>query len=127
LAATAGLRVPTATASDLETTVADLQSRVPVGEPIFVYPSSPLLYALAERPNPTRFDHLYPGAAQRDQVARVIADLESADVQVVVVSEFWLQVWTPTGPNVNAPLEAWLGSHFHAIAQHGAYRVLQRD
>ena len=47
------------------------------GEPIFVYPTAPLLYVLADRPNPTRFAHLYPGAASPSELASVIGTLET--------------------------------------------------
>jgi hypothetical protein len=116
------LEVPAPTAADLQGVVADIQLRTQPGEPIFVYPTSPLLYALAERPNPTRFDHLNPGAATPSQIAGIIADLEAAHLRVVVISDFWQTAWGPPGPN--APLEAWLDSRFTEVARYGAYRVL---
>jgi hypothetical protein len=112
----------TQTADELEQTVADIQQRTAEGEPIFVYPTSPLLYVLANRPNPTRFDHLNPGAATSSQIDTVIADLQHANVRVLVVSDFWKDVWGP--PGANAPLEAWIDAHFREVARHGAYRVL---
>jgi 4-amino-4-deoxy-L-arabinose transferase-like glycosyltransferase len=118
----AGLEVPQATATDLQGVVADIQGRTRPGEPIFVYPTSPLLYVLAERPNPTPFDHLNPGAATPAQIQGVIADIEAANVGLVVVSDFWQAVWGP--PGANAPLETWLSSHFVEVARDGAYRVL---
>jgi hypothetical protein len=118
----AGLDVPQATANDLEGIVADIQQRTQPGEPIFVYPTSPLLYVLAERPNPTRFDHLNPGAATPRQIQGVIADLDTAHVRLVVVSDFWQAVWGPPGPN--APLEDWLAGRFAEVSRYGAYRVM---
>ena len=60
-----------------------IQRRVPPGEPIYVAPArsdlvtsgNPLLYVLADRPNPTRYDIQAPGVVtsapvQREIVAR---------------------------------------------------------
>ena len=118
----AGIDVPEPTRNDLQATLNEIQARTNSEEPIFVYPTSPLLYALAERPNPTRFDHLNPGAADARQVEQVSADLQAAGVRLVVVSDFWEAAWGEPGPN--APLEAWLVSHFTEVARYGAYRVL---
>jgi hypothetical protein len=95
------------------------------GEPIFVYPTSPLVYILANRPNPTRFDHLYPGAASPEELDRVISTLDRPPISLVVVSRSDLAFWGP--PVQSAPLEDYLVRNYHAIAQFGAYRVLRRD
>jgi hypothetical protein len=119
----AGVEAPIQTAADLQGVVSDVQQRTAAGEPIFVYPSSPLLYVLTERPNPTRFDHLNPGAASPPQIEQIIADLSMAEVRLVVVSDYWRAVWGPPGPNLR--LEAWLNDRYtHEVARYGAYRVL---
>jgi hypothetical protein len=121
-AAVADVVAPTRSATELSGVLAEIRGRAAPGVPIFVYPSSPLLYALADRPNPTRFDHLYPGAASPEQLDQVIATLNSSPVAVVVISDFWREVWGP--PAANAPLEAWIDSNFVEVSRHGAYRVL---
>jgi hypothetical protein len=118
----AGVEAPLATAADLRGVVAEIQQHSGPGEPIFVYPTSPLLYVLADRPNPTRFDHLNPGSADPRQIDQVIADLQRSNVKLIVISDFWQQVWGATGPN--AVLEDWLNGHYAEIARHGSYRVL---
>jgi hypothetical protein len=118
----AGIEVPEPTRTDLEGIVAEIQARTRQNEPIFVYPTSPLLYVLTDRPNPTRFDHLNPGAADAPQIEQVIGDLEASSVRLVVVSDFWEAAWG--APGANAVLEAWLASHFTEVARYGAYRVL---
>ncbi|HEX8969663.1 MAG TPA: hypothetical protein VF937_17400, partial [Chloroflexota bacterium] len=120
-----GVEAPIETAADLQGVIADIQRRTSPGEPIFVYPTSPLLYVLADRPNPTRFDHLNPGAASPAQIDQVIDDLAHSRVKLVVISDFWEQVWGSPGPN--AVLEDWLASHYTDVARHGAYRVLAVD
>jgi hypothetical protein len=110
------------TAADLQGVVTDITQLTRPSEPIFAYPSSPLLYVLADRPNPTRYDHLNPGAASPAEIQQVIDDLQTAQPKVVVTSDFWLQVWGAPGPN--APLETWLDAHYQETTRHGAYRVL---
>jgi hypothetical protein len=90
------------------------------GEPIFVYPTSPLLYVMADRPNPTRFAHLYPGAATPEQLTDVIARLQ--DVRVVVVHSPSLEYWGP--PEGNQELETYLATHYQQAARFGDFRVL---
>jgi hypothetical protein len=115
-----GVEAPVQTARDLTGVVADIQQRTKPGDPIFAYPSSPLLYVLADRPNATRFDHLNPGAATPAQIQRTIDDLQT--VKVVVISDFWRSAWGDPGDN--APLEQWIASHFVDAERFGAYRVL---
>jgi len=122
VAPVADVHAPTRTAAEMEGLVADIQERTQPGEPIFVYPSSPLVYVLAERPNPTQFDHLNPGAARPAQIDEVIGDIQRAHTRVVVISDFWESVWGPPGDN--AALEDWLSAHYTEVARDGAYRVL---
>jgi hypothetical protein len=121
-AAVADVRAPIQTAAEMNDLVADIQQRTEPGEPIFVYPSSPLVYVLAGRPNPTQIDHLNPGAARPAQLAAAIGDLQRARTHLVVVSDFWESVWGPPGDNL--VLEDWLDTHYKQVARDGAYRVL---
>jgi hypothetical protein len=116
----ADVAAATQTVSDLQAVLAEVAQRTRPGEPIFVYPTSPLLYVLADRPNPTRFDHLNPGAATPSEIQQTIEAL--ANMRLVVVSDFWRHAWGPPGPN--APLETYLDAHFTEIGRYGPYRVL---
>jgi hypothetical protein len=118
----ADVEAPAETATDLNHLVADIQQRTAPGEPIFVYPTSPLVYVLAGRPNPTEFDHLNPGAATPAQLQQVVTDLQGSHTRLVVISDFWEKVWGP--PDDNALLEDWLSAHYTEVARDGDYRVL---
>src|SRR5205823_13587024 len=50
-----GVQAAVQTATDIQSTILDIQWRTRPGEAIFVYPTSPLLYVLADLPNPTRW------------------------------------------------------------------------
>jgi hypothetical protein len=88
-----GVRVPAAQARALEATVRTIRARVPPGEPIYVLPrrsdlvtaGDPLLYLLADRPNPTRYDIEAPGVVTSAPVQReIVRDLERARPRVIV-------------------------------------------
>lgn len=121
----AGMTVSTDEANTLVLAAQYVAANSAPGEPIFVYPTSPLLYVLADRPNPTRFAHLYPGAATPAELNDVIASLDRFPVQLVVVFESDLAYWGP--PEDNAPLESYLVDHYHPVAQFDEYRVLHRN
>jgi hypothetical protein len=123
-ASVAGMTVPAPEASRLVAAADYISANTRPGEPIFVYPTAPLLYVLAERPNPTRFDHLYPGAASPSELSSVIDALEATPVNLVVVSESQLLFWGP--PAQNSALEDYLANNYAPVAQFGDYYVLRR-
>ncbi|HEX6022293.1 MAG TPA: hypothetical protein VFZ00_09875, partial [Solirubrobacter sp.] len=134
-----GVRVPERTARDLEATVRAIQARVPPGEPIYVVPArsdlvtagNPLLYVLAERPNPTFYDIQAPGVVTTAPVQReIVADLERVRPRVVV---------RDTSPVTAAPepnaagrstgvtlLDDYLVARYREAERHGPLVVLER-
>jgi hypothetical protein len=132
-----GVRVPEP--RDLELTVRAIQSRVPPGEPIYVVPArsdlvtagNPLLYVLADRPNPTRYDIQAPGVVTTAPVQReIIGDLERTRPRVVV---------RDTSPVTAAPepsragestgvtlLDDYLAERYREVERNGALVVLER-
>jgi hypothetical protein len=120
----AGITVPRLETTRLMATAQFISANTRPGEPIFVYPTAPLLYVLADRPNPTRFAHLYPGAASPTELATVINILATAPVNLVVVSESQLLFWGP--PTQNTDLENYLANNFKPVAQFGDYYVFRR-
>jgi hypothetical protein len=119
-----GLIVPSEQAATLLAAVRFVRANTAPDEPIFVYPSSPLVYVASDRPNPTRFTHLYPGAASAPELQGVIAALDQMPVRLVVVSGAELAFWGP--PAGNQPLEAYLAAAYREVARFGSYRVLMR-
>jgi hypothetical protein len=95
------------------------------GEPIFVFPSSPLLYVMTERANPTRYAHLYPGAASAAALDDIMTTLGQLPIRVVIVSATALSFWGP--PAANQPLEDYLARSYTDVARFGDYRVLRRS
>jgi hypothetical protein len=118
-----GFRVAAAANWQLTDLLDYLRTRTSPGEPVFVYPSEPLLYVLANRPNPTPFSHIYPGISPQD-VQLLIQDLETAHVRTVVLSDAWLSFWD-FGSGTQ-PIEAYFNLQFAQVARFGVYRVLER-
>jgi hypothetical protein len=119
----AGFRVTAPTAWQLHDLLEHLDASTAPGEPIFVYPSSPLLYVLANRPNPTRYSHIYPEMREADE-RRLIDTLERARVKTVVTSDAWLAFWHANAGNPR--LESYLEARFLEAGRFGVYRVLNR-
>ncbi len=122
-ATVAGIRVVTAMSWQLTDILDELEDDTAPSEAIFVYPSEPLLYVLADRRNPTRHSHVYPGLSSRDEQG-IIASLEREQVRTVVVSDAWIGFWLAGGGN--PVLETYLNDHFDEAGRFGVYRKLIR-
>ena len=82
-----------------------------------------LLYVLANRPNPTRYGHVYPDMSTQDQ-QRLTTTLDRAHVRIVVVSDAWLDFWgSVQGDPV---IDAYLNTAFQTQGQFGVFHVLIR-
>lgn len=145
-AATAAVPAPVAdgvltTPSDaaaLRRLLPQIDALVPPGRPIFVAPprfdrvtvGDPLLYVLAQRPNPTRYDVIQPGIATTAKVQReMVGDLERARPALLVR---WLDPRaTAREPNGSARssgvhlLDRYLAAHYGRPRRDGVY-VLER-
>jgi hypothetical protein len=109
---------------ELAAVVGAIHERTASGEPIFVYPASPLLYVLADRPNPTRLEHIYPGTVPRQELLDLVGTLERTQVRTVVVSSY---SFLRTGSSDDAAvIDTYLDTNFREVWRFGPYRILQR-
>ncbi|MCW3008662.1 MAG: hypothetical protein JWP17_3288 [Solirubrobacterales bacterium] len=141
--------VPSPVADGVKTTPADAAALAHVlavihdfscpGGPIFVAPprfdkvtvGDPLLYVLAQRTNPTRYDVIQPGIATTAKVQReMIGDLQRARPRVLVR---WLDPRaTPDEPNGSSRssgvrlLDDYLAAHYGGGVRYGSYVVFRR-
>jgi hypothetical protein len=134
-----GVRVPEREARDLEATVGAIQERVPPGDPIYVVPQrsdlvtagNPLLYVLADRPNPTRYDIQAPGVVTSAPVQReIVADLERTRPRIVVrdtspatAAEEPSAAGRSTGVTL---LDDYLAAAYTPVERHGPLELLER-
>jgi hypothetical protein len=134
-----GVEAPRAEAAALGELVRYVRARVPPGQPIFVANprfdlvtvGNPLVYVLADRPNPTRYDVMQPGVVTTAPVQReIVRDLERVRPRLVIR---WLSPLADTPEPDGAGhssgvhvLDDYLRSRYVEIRRFGDYAVLQR-
>lgn len=139
LPAADGVRVPPRQARELERVVAAVRRTVPHGQPIYVATRRgdlvtsgyPLLYVLADRRNPTRYDIPAPGVVTSAPVQReIVADLERTRTQLVV--RFTDPVTAAREPNAAGRssgveiLDRELASRYRRAGRVGSFLLLAR-
>jgi hypothetical protein len=117
--------VPRQTADDVRQLIAYVDAGTPPGEPLFVYPVAPLFNFLADRPNPTRFDHFLPGTLTDADFQQVIQELQAARPRYVVWDDFGVHAWL-TDPT-NRPLSDYIWSCYHEVTAFNPYLVMERN
>ncbi|MCD6726331.1 MAG: hypothetical protein LT070_03735 [Solirubrobacteraceae bacterium] len=132
-----GVRAAPATGRPLAAAVAELRRLVPSGRPIYVIgrradwttAGAPLVYVLAGRPNPTRYDIAAPGVVTSLPVQReIVADLKRARPGAIVR---WTDpVSAAPEPNLAGRpsgvrlLDEWIARSYREAARYGAWTVL---
>lgn len=134
-----GVRVAKSERVPLERTVNYVRAHTKPGEPIYVATKrsdlvtagAPLLYVLADRPNPTRYDIAAPGVVTSEPVQEeIVRDLQDNGVRMVVR-------WTNPLSAAREPnragrssgvtiLDAYLAGAFRRVARYGDYELLTR-
>ena len=76
--------VPDNIALNVRGAVEYVQAGTPPGESFFAFPVDPLFNFLADRPNPTRFNHMMDGALTPADIQAVIRDLDRAKPRYVL-------------------------------------------
>jgi hypothetical protein len=134
-----GVRVRKDTARQLERVVRYLERHSRSGEPIYVATrradrvtaGAPLLYVLADRPNPTRYDIAAPGVVTTETVQReIVDDLERGRVRTAVR---WIDPASAASePNKAGEssgvtlLDDYLANEYRRVRSFGDYVVLER-
>ena len=115
-------------AGPLDDLVRALRERTAADEPIVVLPFYPILYFLAERPNPTRYDWLFPGYLRdADAIAGMIKDIDESDVRVVVYSPASIDGRSDRSLAVFAPEVArYLRRRFEPAERFGRFVLMTR-
>jgi hypothetical protein len=102
--------------------------RTQPGEPIFVYPTVPLFYYLTDRPNPTRFGHIFAGAISTAEQAEIVLALERSQARYVIWDQFWVDEWGRDGKYAQAQtLTDYLLTRYRVDASFGPLHVLVRS
>jgi hypothetical protein len=133
-----GVKARPAEARALREVVGYVRRRLPPGRPLFVANprhdlvrvGNPLVYVLAERPNPTRYDVMQPGVVTTSGVQReIVRDLRESGTLLVVR---WLSPVAaeaePNGAGRSSGvrvLDRYLGRRYDEVARFGDYQVLR--
>lgn len=119
----ASLFAPAEQALAIGEVVTFLRRRVAPGEPIFAYPAIPGFYYLSDRPNATRFNHLFAGMASPAEQQGIVLELEA--VRFIVWDDRGAYHWVRPGDN--APVTEYIRTHFRVEQVVGLYSILVRD
>jgi len=120
----AQVRLPEHIATSVRGAVEFVQAGTPPGAPFFVYPVVPLFNFLADRPNPTRFNHFIAGALTPEDLQAVIADLERAKPRYIL--------WDHGGATyfkadlTNRVLSDYIWGCYEQVANYTPYLILER-
>ena len=135
-----GVKARAGEARALSELVRYVRARTPPGEPIYVAnprfdlvrAGNPLVYVLAGRDNPTRYDVMQPGVVTTAVVQReIIGDLERAQPELIVR---WLSPVAdeaePNGAGRSSGvrlLDRYIAGRYDQVERFGDYAVLRRD
>jgi hypothetical protein len=110
-------------AEDLRDAIRFVQAGTPPGHPLFAYPVDPMANVLADRPNPTRFDHLMPGALTPRDMREVIASLERARPRYILWDQLFVGYWNVN--QSNRPLNDFIWQCYWHVASFRRFLVLE--
>jgi hypothetical protein len=120
----APVQVPQHVATSVRDAVRYVQAGTPPGAPFFAYPVDPLFNFLADRPNPTRFNHFIAGALTPSDLQDVIRDLDAAKPRYIL--------WDHAGASyfpadlTNRPLSDYIWGCYAQVADFTPYLILER-
>jgi hypothetical protein len=110
-----------------------LNGHVAPGEPLFVYPYSPMYYFLTATSNPTRYSILLYQTNTDQQLREVTQTLETAKVKYVVWDRsypVWINKWFPSyrmPPQDKLIVEPYLLKHYRVVTgADDGYEILER-
>jgi hypothetical protein len=116
--------VPEHIATNVRGAVEYVQAGTPPGAPFFAYPVDPLFTFLADRPNPTRFNHFIAGALTPSDLQDVIRDLDRAKPRYIL--------WDHGGATyfkadlTNRVLSDYIWGCYAQVANFTPYLILER-
>jgi hypothetical protein len=115
---------PRNVADNVRGAVEYVRAGTPPGAPLFAYPAVPLFNFLADRHNPTRFDHYFPGALTTEDMADVIRDLERERPRYVIWDHGGVVYWETE--LTNRPLSDYIWRCHEQVANFPPYLILER-
>ena len=107
-------------ATEPDNVLSYVESHVPMGEKIFVYPYQPLYYYLTATSNPTTYEYLQPGLHTAAQSEQVLHQLEDDRTKVAIFTPSFSDLIAISWPNTPLPVIAardpvadYILAHYH--------------
>lgn len=94
------------------------------GEAIFAYPTVPIAYLLADRPNATAYAHIFPGLVSLADEQRLMAALERQQTRLLVRDRIGIEEFLP--PSELVGLQSYVERHYRFLEQVGRFDLLLR-
>jgi hypothetical protein len=94
------------------------------GERIFIYPAAPLIYYLVDRPNATRFNHVFPGLLSEADEQETIELLGSVPATYVIWDSFGAEYWGQ--PGIYRRLTDYIWDNYDPVESIGGFEVMRR-
>lgn len=116
---------PETSAAELDELVREVRARTSPGDPILVLPTSPLVYVLTERSNPTEYDYLDPVYIDAEADRSIAASVEAREPALVVVGDNTFAGTPTTGPDMAPQTYAAIEAAYVEVAQVGHFTVLE--
>lgn len=120
-----GTTSPTAGLGELRHVIDTVQSLTRPGDPIFVAPTSPLLYFLSERGNATRYDYLDPTYIKPAVDVELERALRGRAPTVVIIAD-GPNAWNRSAAQIAPRTMGYVAEEYHVQEIVGPYRVLVR-
>jgi hypothetical protein len=115
--------VPARQGDVLNAAAALLREKTAPGEAIFAYPAIPGFYYLADRPNATRFNHVFRGMATFEDQEQMVRQLEQ--VRYILWDDGGARYWVVPGDN--PIVTEYIRTHFGIDQFVGPYALLSRE
>ncbi|MBI9076271.1 MAG: glycosyltransferase family 39 protein [Desulfatibacillum sp.] len=122
-----GVKTDPETTAILNELVEEIQARTLPGEAIFVVPWAPLVYLLADRPNPTRVRIIWPGQwDSRDYQLETIRDLEKARVRTIIRVQGLKVIHQQDFAQYASLVHGYIGTNYTSVKAIGRFEILDR-
>jgi hypothetical protein len=114
--------------SVIDDLVADLKQRTGKQDPIVVLPWYPIVYFLADRPNPTRYDWLFPGYLREEhERSTFIETIEHSRADVLVYAPAAIDGRRDRRlAGFEPEIDRYVRERFRVEARHGPFIVMSR-
>jgi len=117
---------PLTTPAGLDEVVRVIHQHTGPDDPILVLPTSPLLYAIADRTNPTGYDYLDPVYTTPEVDAAIAAALRDGEVAVVVLGDNDFPGSAFTGREIAPETYSAIDTLYTEVAEVEGFTVLAR-